>query len=185
MATDPTRLRADGSGFQPGEASPSFAQTGAEFSLDDSDIDDLDLDLRSQILDGHGSGSGSSSEAFEMLPRGGKASASRVDLSLNGNYSSHPRRWETDGDFRTSNDDHDDHEGRRWRTPSASSTVASFELYTPDEEATVRRKFDRKLVLFVALLYMLSFLDRSSMFPSIQAVSLYCVLQCILTSPKQ
>jgi hypothetical protein len=26
----------------------------------------------------------------------------------------------------------------------------------------VRRKFDRKLVLFVALLYMLSFLDRSS-----------------------
>lgn len=59
--------------------------------------------------------------------------------------------------------------GSRWeddrprlsRRPSAS-TVASFQLYTPDEEATVRRKFDRKLVVFVALLFMLSFLDRSS-----------------------
>lgn len=35
--------------------------------------------------------------------------------------------------------------------------------YTAEEEAEVVRKFDRKLVLFVALLYMLSFLDRSSM----------------------
>jgi hypothetical protein len=34
--------------------------------------------------------------------------------------------------------------------------------YTPDEEGAVVRKLDRKLVLFVALLYMLSFLDRSS-----------------------
>ncbi|KIN00512.1 hypothetical protein OIDMADRAFT_200096 [Oidiodendron maius Zn] len=42
------------------------------------------------------------------------------------------------------------------------STVQSFQLYTPDEERAVVRKFDRKLVLFVALLYMLSFLDRSN-----------------------
>jgi hypothetical protein len=42
------------------------------------------------------------------------------------------------------------------------STTYSFQLYTPDEERAVVRKFDRKLVLFVALLYMLSFLDRSS-----------------------
>jgi len=54
----------------------------------------------------------------------------------------------------------DEESGRRL---SRSSTAASFELYTPDEEIAVRRKFDRKLVLFVALLYMLSFLDRSSM----------------------
>lgn len=46
------------------------------------------------------------------------------------------------------------------------STVHSFQLYTPDEERAVVRKFDRKLVLFVALLYMLSFLDRSSLLPS-------------------
>ncbi len=47
------------------------------------------------------------------------------------------------------------------RRPSVSTT-ASFQLYTPDEEQAVVRKFDRRLVLFVALLYMLSFLDRSS-----------------------
>lgn len=46
---------------------------------------------------------------------------------------------------------------------ASASTVQSFMLYTPDEERSVIRKFDRKLVLFVALLYMLSFLDRSSM----------------------
>lgn len=44
-------------------------------------------------------------------------------------------------------------------------SVQSFELYTPDEEKQVLRKLDTKLVLFVALLYMLSFLDRSSRFP--------------------
>ena len=49
------------------------------------------------------------------------------------------------------------------RRTSIASTVASFQLYTPDEERRVVRKFDRRLVLFVALLYMLSFLDRSSM----------------------
>ncbi|KUI54769.1 hypothetical protein VP1G_02170 [Cytospora mali] len=34
--------------------------------------------------------------------------------------------------------------------------------YTAEEEQAVVRKFDRRLVLFVALLYMLSFLDRSN-----------------------
>lgn len=38
----------------------------------------------------------------------------------------------------------------------------TFTLLTPDEEAAVLKKFDRRLVLFIALLYMLSFLDRSS-----------------------
>ena len=37
--------------------------------------------------------------------------------------------------------------------------------YTPDEERIVVKKFDRRLVLFMALLYMLSFLDRSSKYP--------------------
>jgi hypothetical protein len=53
------------------------------------------------------------------------------------------------------------------RRRASVSTVQSYQLYTPDEERAVVRKFDRKLVLFVALLYMLSFLDRSSnSFPS-------------------
>lgn len=40
---------------------------------------------------------------------------------------------------------------------------AGFALYSSEEEQTVLRKFDRHLVLFIALLYMLCFLDRSSM----------------------
>ena len=50
-----------------------------------------------------------------------------------------------------------DNEARTRRT-----SVQSFELYTPEEEHAVLRKLDRRLVLFVALLYMLSFLDRSN-----------------------
>lgn len=38
----------------------------------------------------------------------------------------------------------------------------SFMLYTPDEEQAVVKRLDRRLVLFMAFLYMLSFLDRSS-----------------------
>lgn len=48
------------------------------------------------------------------------------------------------------------------RRRASVSTVQSYQLYTPDEEQAVVRKFDKRLVLFVALLYMLSFLDRSS-----------------------
>lgn len=44
----------------------------------------------------------------------------------------------------------------------SKSLKKNFELYTPDEERTVIRIFDRRLVLFIAFLYMLSFLDRSS-----------------------
>ena len=42
------------------------------------------------------------------------------------------------------------------------SKKARFLLYTPEEERAVLRKLDTRLVLFMALLYMLSFLDRSS-----------------------
>ncbi len=53
---------------------------------------------------------------------------------------------------------------QRWRRRrrQSASTAASFELYTPDEERAVVRKLDRRLVVFVSLLYMASFLDRSS-----------------------
>lgn len=43
------------------------------------------------------------------------------------------------------------------------SSARSFEMFTPDEEEKVLKKLDRRLVLFMALLYCLSFLDRSSM----------------------
>lgn len=109
--------------FTPGDASPSFAQTGAEFTLDDSDEEAVDdFDLRDEV---------GGDEAYEMV--------SEREVS---------RDRGSDGFL------HD--------RPMSGSTVASFQLYTPDEEIAVRRKFDRKLVLFVALLFMLSFLDRSS-----------------------
>lgn len=113
----------------PGELSPSFAQTGAELSLDDSDIDDLDL--HSEVRDG------GYSEVYEMR-----------------------------GTVLHDADDHADTHGSG-RRGSNGSSVASYQLYTPDEENAVRRKFDRKLVVFVALLYMLSFLDRSSTGPGV------------------
>ena len=69
-----------------------------------------------------------------------------------------------DADYVQGEDGHET-ERSRARAASASSTVASFQLYTPDEEAAVVRKFDRRLVTFLALLYMLSFLDRSSECP--------------------
>jgi hypothetical protein len=63
-------------------------------------------------------------------------------------------------------DEDDEIDGEKYhdapRRRASVSTVQSYQLYTPDEERAVVRKFDRRLVLFVALLYMLSFLDRSS-----------------------
>jgi hypothetical protein len=41
-------------------------------------------------------------------------------------------------------------------------SAQSYELYTPDEDRAVLKKLDRRLVAFMALLYCLSFLDRSS-----------------------
>ncbi|CZT42364.1 related to nicotinamide mononucleotide permease [Rhynchosporium secalis] len=64
-------------------------------------------------------------------------------------------------------DEDEDEEEDEYPTPgrrrgASVSTIQSYQLYTPDEERAVVRKFDRKLVLFLALLYMLSFLDRSN-----------------------
>lgn len=66
--------------------------------------------------------------------------------------------WDAEG----SGDESDDRAEEGQRRASVSTTQ-SYQLYTPDEERKVVGIFDRKLVLFVALLYMLSFLDRSSM----------------------
>lgn len=64
------------------------------------------------------------------------------------------------------------------RRRMSDSTVSSFQLYTPDEECAVVRKFDRRLVLFVALLFMLSFLDRSSLFTIATPLARLMLIQC-------
>jgi hypothetical protein len=54
--------------------------------------------------------------------------------------------------------------------------------YTPDEEKEVVSVFDRRLVPFLALLYLLAFLDRSSMF----ALDLWCLMiYIVLTGGKR
>ncbi|KAK4985384.1 hypothetical protein LTR50_006000 [Elasticomyces elasticus] len=71
---------------------------------------------------------------------------------------------ERSGSERSHEDEEDEGDAtagaQRHRTRAESTQ--SFELYTPDEEKAVLRKLDRRLVLFMALLYMLSFLDRSN-----------------------
>ncbi|RSL79233.1 hypothetical protein CEP51_007523 [Fusarium floridanum] len=119
---------------EPGRVTESFAQTSAEFTLDDSD----DEDLRSAV---------GGSETYEMRERDDRR---RVDGGASA-------IWDADADANA--DDPLVGGSRRALSPGS---VASFQLYTPDEDRAVRRKFDRRLVLFVALLFMLSFLDRSN-----------------------
>jgi len=59
-------------------------------------------------------------------------------------------------------EDHEDGGDVNGHARRRRASVQSYELYTPDEERRVRRKLDTRLVLFVALLYLMSFLDRSS-----------------------
>lgn len=61
---------------------------------------------------------------------------------------------------------------RNMRRRPSDGTVASFQLYTPDEEKVVIRKFDRRLVMFLGFCYMLSFVDRSSAFSYFSLFSL-------------
>jgi len=99
-------------------------------------------------------------EGYELQERRGGGGSSFLREKYTGEGGGKYEEDVTDGD--------DEFDGeykaarRRLRRRRAAS-VASFQLYTPDEEKAVVRKFDRKLVLFLALLYMLSFLDRSSM----------------------
>jgi len=59
----------------------------------------------------------------------------------------------------SSNESEDEEEKRQTRLTRANTLSKD---YTEKEELAVIKKFDRKLVLFLAFLYLLSFLDRSS-----------------------
>ncbi|KKY26845.1 putative mfs transporter [Diplodia seriata] len=65
-------------------------------------------------------------------------------------------------------DDEEDAEEKRFLPgceagdAGADDAVRDYELYTPQEETAVVKRLDRRLVLFMGLLYMLSFLDRSN-----------------------
>ncbi len=59
---------------------------------------------------------------------------------------------------------HDDDDARGRDDGRGVPALQSHALYTPREDRAVRRKLDTRLVGFMALLYCLSFLDRSSAF---------------------
>ncbi|KAH6692378.1 major facilitator superfamily transporter [Plectosphaerella plurivora] len=142
MASSASASRSDH--LRPADGSPSFAQTTAEFNLDS----DLELDLDLEVLEPdadddlrlHEAGMGGG-EAYELRPMKNRRHDEEDEEDSDG--------WVAPGT-------------RRGLRRGSASTVASFQLYTPDEETAVVRKFDRRLTLFVALLYMLSFLDRSN-----------------------
>ncbi|KAF4625356.1 hypothetical protein G7Y89_g12811 [Cudoniella acicularis] len=120
------------------EISPNSSETSHTRLTPESDSEsDLEMD------DGAG-------ESYRLQPRGDNAE----------------KVWDGEGVDEEEDDNEDDEfvVGTGQRRGSIS-TVQSYQLYTPDEEREVVKIFDKKLVLFVALLYMLSFLDRSSMLP--------------------
>ncbi|KAK9784629.1 putative F-box domain-containing protein [Seiridium cardinale] len=120
--------------------------TGRALLTPDSDSDSDFGEPRDDVAfsDLHGGG-----EAYELQDRTGQSSKAH-------RYHGH----DSDHEYGHGLDDVVEHGAYSRRL--SSSTVASFQLYTPDEENAVVRKFDRKLVLFLSVCYMLSFLDRSN-----------------------
>ncbi|TGO46584.1 hypothetical protein BOTNAR_0578g00040 [Botryotinia narcissicola] len=120
---------------------------------DDSDDSDSDLDMGMGM--GMRGGEGAQNGSYKMQrwqpvdrEKGKFKEVQKADLDL-----------DLDNEMDSDEDVYRDETSRR---RGSFSTVQSYQLYTPDEERIVVRKFDRKLVVFVALLYMLSFLDRSN-----------------------
>ena len=105
----------------------------------------------------------------EEIDRTNSSSAPALESFELQKWTSSPSRADYDPDgveaidsIRHPEQDDEFEESLAKRRRDSNSTIRSFMLYTPDEEQAVIRKLDRRLVLFVALLYMLSFLDRSS-----------------------
>ncbi|RDL39882.1 uncharacterized protein BP5553_04222 [Venustampulla echinocandica] len=121
------------------DVSPESSETSHTRLTPQSDSEDSDLDMDEL------------GKSFK-LQRVAKDRGKVWDAEEEEDYDEDDKGNEDEGEYRT--------DGRRRR--ASVSTVQSYQLYTPDEERAVVRKFDRKLVLFVALLYMLSFLDRSN-----------------------
>ncbi|KXJ92480.1 major facilitator superfamily domain-containing protein [Microdochium bolleyi] len=116
-----------------GAAAPSSASLPARCIEPDRDVDDDDAG------DGH-----------DILDDEDEDDSNEIERGSHRHRRHHPQIDELDAG-----------RGRSSRH-SISASVASFQLYSPDEERAVVRKFDRRLVLFLSLCYMLSFLDRSN-----------------------
>lgn len=78
-------------------------------------------------------------------------------LRVETNFDDHPDVGDPLSDFENEYNTSEELEGKFRQGGSAPR-------YTSEEESEVVKRFDRRLVPFLALLYLLSFLDRSSMF---------------------
>ena len=105
------------------------------------------------------SGSGNSAETFG---RGDSADGFELEDLSELRHNAEEEEKNFDSEFEDWASDHERDTEPFTRRRMSASTIQSFMLYTPEEEKSVIKKFDRRLVLFVAFLYMLSFLDRSS-----------------------
>ena len=74
----------------------------------------------------------------------------------------HGRKDSADTSSEVSSDDDSASSGRPSTPPRIHRTDTLSKDFTPEEEVQVLRKLDRRLTLFLALLYLLSFLDRSN-----------------------
>ncbi|KAG4025213.1 hypothetical protein MFRU_063g00030 [Monilinia fructicola] len=150
------------------------SQGGEEGSLDmgsdDGGASDLDMDWDGGMHMGM-RGSGKGGESYKMqtryaMKREDEKSKEQFDIADSPSeafaFDSDSDDMDSDDAANNSQEVYRDETGNNGRRRGSISTIQSYELYTPDEERAVVRKFDRKLVVFVALLYMLSFLDRSN-----------------------
>lgn len=117
------------------DSSQSAQLTPESDEYDDNDVDIDDLEAEEGL------------ELSELGRHGGKRSPFRRQGT------------ELDDD---DNDDPTSHLKPSHLRRRRRESTHSFELYTPTEETRVRRKLDTRLVLFVALLYLIGFLDRSN-----------------------
>lgn len=65
----------------------------------------------------------------------------------------------------------DDDDGKR-SDEHQELVTQRYGLYSPEEDKKVLKKLDRRVVLFIAFLYLLSFLDRSSKYYSTRSRSI-------------
>jgi hypothetical protein len=96
---------------------------------------------------------GSDDESPTHRPTGFSMGPLRVQT----NFDDHPDVGDPLSDVENEND-YNTSEEHESKLPRGSSAPR----YTPEEESEVVRRFDRRLVPFLALLYLLAFLDRSS-----------------------
>lgn len=152
---------ADGEGVH---LTPDFdTEGGADDGDDDSDSDsDLDMGMGMGMGMGMRGGERRQNDSYKMQ-RWQPVQKERGKFNEGQKFEALDADADVDMDMDSDEDHNEDvYRDETGRRRGSLSTIQSYQLYTPDEERAVVRKFDRKLVVFVALLYMLSFLDRSS-----------------------